>query len=177
MKHNCPSQLLAALIVIGPVTLIPTLAHSQEDSVCFMTDGYGQVIDLGNLCSGTNPGVFQAQIKRRDAGIPVIEVTFNGTRTFEMLFDTGASGTAITPQMAKALGVLPEGTVLVDTAGGRIRVFKGRVSSVAAGGIVANNLFVTINPSLPLGLIGQDLFGNYDVTIRRDFVEFTPRRQ
>ncbi|NEP01602.1 MAG: aspartyl protease [Symploca sp. SIO2E9] len=142
-----------------------------------MTDAYGQVIDLDNLCSGTSPGVFQAPIIRRAAGIPVIEVTFNGTRTFEMLLDTGASGTAITPQMAKALGVLPEGTVLVDTAAGRIRVFRGRVSSVSTGGIVANNLFVTIHPSLPLGLLGQDLFGNYDVTIRQDVVEFMPRRQ
>ncbi|NEO32483.1 MAG: aspartyl protease [Symploca sp. SIO3C6] len=142
-----------------------------------MTDDYGQVIDLGNLCGGNSSGVLQTKIVRRDANIPVVEVTFNGTRTFEMLLDTGASGTAITPQMAKALGVLPEGTVLVDTAAGRIRVFRGRVNSIATGGIVANNLFVTIHPSLPIGLLGQDLFGNYDVTIRKDVVEFAPRQQ
>lgn len=162
------------MVMLG-VIVIPTVANSQEDSACFMIDDNGQALDLGNLCPGETSGVLQVPIKRRDAGIPVIDVTFNGRQTFEMLFDTGASGTAITPQMAQVLGVAPEGSALVYTAGGAVKVPIGRVTSVATGGIVANNLVVTINPSLPLGLLGQDLFGNYDVTIKKSVVQFHPR--
>ncbi|MGQ4649903.1 retroviral-like aspartic protease family protein [Lyngbya aestuarii] len=174
MKNHSPSQLITVLFLLGGVNLISSPANSQADSACFMVNDDGKVIDLGNLCTGENSRVMEAQIKRRDRGIPVIDVTFNG-RTFEMLFDTGASGTSITPQMARALEVAPEGTTLVDTAGGTIRVTTARVSSVTAGGVVANNLLVTINPSLPIGLLGQDLFGNYDITIKQDVVEFNPR--
>lgn len=175
VKNKLNSQLLTALMGTLAVLMMPTFANSQEDSACFMIDDSGQALDLGKLCPGETPRTLQVPIKRRDAGIPVIDVTFNGRQTFEMLFDTGASGTAITPQMAQLLGVAPEGSALVDTAGGRVKVPIGRVASVATGGIVANNLVVTINPSLPLGLLGQDLFGNYDVTIKKNIVQFHPR--
>ncbi len=48
--------------------------------------------------------VFQAPIKRRASGTPVIEVTFNGMQQFEMIVDTGASGTVIAQQTASCLG-------------------------------------------------------------------------
>ncbi|NER25925.1 MAG: aspartyl protease [Symploca sp. SIO1C2] len=142
-----------------------------------MTDDNGNVIDLGELCGLGTPGNgrLQIPIKRRDANIPVVEVTFNGTKTFEMLFDTGASGIAITPQMATALGVEPEGRGIFETAGGTVEVPLGRVNSVAAGGVEAKNLVVSINKFLDIGLLGQNFFGSYDVTIREDFIEFSPR--
>jgi len=37
----------------------------------------------------SNQTVFQAPIKRRASGTPVINVTFNGTQQFEMIVDTG----------------------------------------------------------------------------------------
>ena len=37
-----------------------------------------------------NQKVFQAKIKRRAGGTPVIDVVFNGNKTFEMIVDTGA---------------------------------------------------------------------------------------
>jgi aspartyl protease family protein len=178
VKRYLKSQLFTLLIVITGASLTASISNAQEDSACFMTDANGRTINLGNLCSGAtsnSPRKLQALIKRREGGTPVIEVTFNGRQTFEMLFDTGASDTVITPQMAQALRVVPQGSAIFETAGGIIRVPLGRVTSVAAGGIVINNLVVGINPSLSLGLLGQDFFGNYDVTIKQNVVEFRPR--
>ncbi len=176
MKRHLQSQLtLTMLIAIAGVTLTPAVSHSQDNSGCFMVDDRGRVVDLGGLCPSGTSGALQATIKRREGGTPVIDVTFNGRQTFEMLFDTGASATSITPQMAQALGVVPEGTAIVETAGGIIRSPLGRVTSVAAGGIVSNNIVVSINEFLPLGLLGQDFYGGYDVTIKQNVVEFRPR--
>ncbi|MDO4929490.1 MAG: retropepsin-like aspartic protease, partial [Corynebacterium sp.] len=65
-----------------------------------------------------NPQVFQAKIKRRAGGTPVIDVVFNGNKTFEMILDTGASGTLISQRMATALGVRPVRTVRAGIADG-----------------------------------------------------------
>ncbi|NEP09873.1 MAG: clan AA aspartic protease [Symploca sp. SIO2C1] len=177
VKQYLPKKLLTGLIAIAGISLIPTVAHSQEGIPCFMTDDNGNVIDLGELCGIGQPGTgeLQVPIKRRVANIPVVDVTFNGTKTFEMLFDTGASGVAITPQMAAALKVKKEGVGISETAGGLVPVAFGRVNSVAAGGVEANNIVVTINEFLDIGLLGQGFFGSYDVTIREDVIEFSPR--
>jgi aspartyl protease family protein len=120
--------------------------------------------------------VFQAQILRRQAGIPVIQVVFNGRQPFEMMVDTGASGTVITPIMAEVLGVIPTGRGLADTPSQRGVEFEvGLVDSIEVGGATANNIAVAIAPALDVGLLGQDFFGEYDVTIKEDVVEFRTR--
>ncbi len=121
------------------------------------------------------PGVFLAKIKRRKANIPVIEVTFNGKQKFEMMLDSGASGTVITPAMAKALGVVEQGTVEAQTPNGVATFPVGRVTSMEAGGLAINNLVVAISPALDIGLLGQDFFGHKDITIKRDVIEFRSR--
>ncbi len=123
-------------------------------------------------------GVFQAAIKNRHGGTPVVDVIFNGGQQFEMIVDTGASGTVITQQMAAALGIVPIGRTKANTASDRNVEFAiGNVSSMEVGGAVVNNIPVAIAPTanLDLGLLGQDFFSNYDVTIKRDVVEFRPR--
>lgn len=123
-------------------------------------------------------GVFQVAIKSRKGGTPVVDVTFNGSQQFEMIVDTGASGTVITQQMAAALRVAPIGTATANTASDRnVEFFIGRVNSIAVGGAVVNNVPVAIAPTanLDIGLLGQDFFSNYDVTIKRDVVEFRTR--
>ncbi len=125
-----------------------------------------------------NQGVFQAAIKNRYGGTPVIDVTFNGNEQFEMIVDTGASGTVITQQMASALRVVPTSRAKANTASDRNVEFAiGNVNSIEVGGAVVKNVPVAIAPTanLDLGLLGQDFFGNYDVTIKRDVVEFRPR--
>jgi predicted aspartyl protease len=123
-----------------------------------------------------NQKVFQAKIKRRDGGTPVIDVVFNGNKTFEMIVDTGASGTLITQRMASALGVRPVRTVRAGIADGSVVEFPlGIVRSIRVGGAVIQNVEVAIAKQMQIGLLGHDFFGNYDVKIKKDVVEFYVR--
>ncbi|MBD2530532.1 retroviral-like aspartic protease family protein [Nostoc flagelliforme FACHB-838] len=121
--------------------------------------------------------VFTAPIKRRIGGTPIVEVTFNGRQQFEMIVDTGASGTIITQQMANALGVVTVGKAKANTASSRAVEFPvGYVNSMAVGGVMVNKIPVAIaGAELETGLLGHDFFGNYDVTIKRNVVEFRPQ--
>lgn len=122
-------------------------------------------------------GVFRVPITRRMGGTPVVNVTFNGTQTYEMIVDTGASGTLITQAMASALGVTSVGQVRVDTASARDVAFPlGYVNSIEVGGAIATDVVVAVaGPDLSIGLLGHDFFGNFDVTIRQNEVEFRAR--
>jgi predicted aspartyl protease len=123
-----------------------------------------------------NQKVFQARIKRRAGGTPVIDVVFNGNKTFEMIVDTGASGTLITQRMAQVLGVRPLRTIKAGIADGSIVEFPiGRVQSIGVGGAQIRNVEVAIARQMEIGLLGHDFFGNYDIKIKRDVVEFYPR--
>ncbi len=121
--------------------------------------------------------VFTAPIKRRIGGTPIVEVTFNGQQQFEMIVDTGASGTVITQDMANALGIVPVGKAKANTASSRAVEFPvGYVNSMAVGGVIVNKVAVAIaGAELETGLLGHDFFGNYDVTIKRNVVEFRPQ--
>ncbi|MBV6628213.1 MAG: retroviral-like aspartic protease family protein [Rivularia sp. (in: Bacteria)] len=120
---------------------------------------------------------FRAPIKRRIGGTPIINVTFNGKQTFEMIVDTGASGTVITQRMAKSLGVITVGKAKANTASAQSVEFPiGYVDSMEAGGVKVKKVAVAIAGSeLQNGLLGHDFFGNYDITIKSDVVEFRPR--
>ncbi len=124
-----------------------------------------------------NNEVFIAPIKRRIGGTPIIEVTFNGTQRFEMIVDTGASGTVITQKIAAALGVVPVGKAKANTVSAKAVEFPiGYLDSMEAGGMTVNKVPVAIaSTELETGLLGHDFFGNYDVTIKRNVVEFRPQ--
>jgi predicted aspartyl protease len=173
-----PQAILLALSF--SLTAIATFAQSQEG--CYMTDSNGRVISLGTLCGETNvnPGAtalrsFQVPIKRHDSGTPVIEVVFNGQQTFEMLVDTGASHTVITPAMAQTLGLKPVGVTTAQTVGGPAIFPLGLVNSMSAGNINLRDVVVAVAPTMDIGLLGQDFYGSYDITIREKIVEFRPR--
>lgn len=121
--------------------------------------------------------VFKAPIKRRVHGTPVIDVTFNGTQTFEMVVDTGASGTVVTQAMAKSLNIVPEGEIKANTASAKGVTFRsGKVESIAVNGAVAQNIQVAIGGTdLEIGLLGQNFFSKYDVSLKQDVVEFHSR--
>lgn len=147
-----------------------------------MLNSNGEQINLNGLCgnnsstSTVTPGVFRAPIKRRHAGIPVIEVMFNGQHQVEMMVDTGATGTLLPPAIAQRLGVQIEGKVIANTPSDQgVEFPAGRVASVNAGGAVAKNLVVIIAPALSMGLLGQNFFGRYDMVIKEDVVEFRDR--
>jgi aspartyl protease family protein len=176
------------------VASIPVQALAQEHEGCFLTDSKGRVITLDSLCPSTSipapqsgdtlpppPGIASqgsglvvVPIKYRSGGTPVIDVKFNGSQTVEMLVDTGATGTVITQEVATALSVTESGTTTVDTASEKgVEFSLGQVQSLeVAPGIVIRDVTVAIGPTLDMGLLGQDLLGQYDITIRDRTIEF-----
>ena len=192
-KLRQPLLVVTTVISLSSSILLGTVANSsravaQESEGCFMRNSSGRTLNLSQSVCGFLPkeltpatssaaksGVFQAKIKRREANIPVIEVTFNGKQKFEMMVDSGASGTVITPAMAKALGVVLQGTVQAQTPNGVATFPLGRVTSIEAGGLAVQNVVVAISPSLDIGLLGHDFFGNKDITIKQDVIEFRSR--
>jgi hypothetical protein len=115
--------------------------------------------------------VYRVWIKYRRGRIPIIDVNFNGKRKFEMMVDTGASGTMITREMAAALGVEVVGEIPIGTASGKALAPVGYIRSIEAGGAMVKNVPVTIGP-LDVGLLGHDFFGDCELTIKRDVIEF-----
>lgn len=157
-----------------------TIASSGGTSVIRPTSPASSSITRRSESSVSEPSdtsSFRAPIIGRAGGTPIVSVNFNGGQSFPMILDTGASGTVITPAMASSLGVEPVGETSVSTASARNVTFDlGYVDSMELGGIVIQDVLVAVsNPELELGLLGNDFFGNYDVTIREDHVEFNPR--
>lgn len=184
MKRFRPTLFLitgVTLFSIGTISSNRSHVAIAQEAECFMVNPSGQTVNLSRLCGGnssagvrTTPDVFQAPIKRRQGGTPVVDVTFNGQHTFEMLLDTGASQTTITPAMAAALRFVPTGTERARVANGDVLEFPmGRVASIAVGGMAVNDTVVSVG-AVPL--LGQNFFGGYDITIKQNVVEFRIRR-
>ena len=114
---------------------------------------------------------FRIPIKYRKNRIPVIDVTFNGNQRFEMMVDTGASATMITQNMARELGARPIGETQAMTAAGTTTVQVAVVRSISVAGSTIREVPVSIGP-LDVGLLGHDFFGDCDISINRDYVEF-----
>ncbi|MBW4681169.1 MAG: retroviral-like aspartic protease family protein [Microcoleus vaginatus WJT46-NPBG5] len=165
------TELAGIEVPVIPSTSEVPIIPSTSDVTSRSSSSYGSSKE-----SGSRPEVILAPIKRRAGGTAVIEVTFNGRQTFDMIVDTGASGTVITSKMASVLGVRPEGSMTADTPSAKAVTFPiGRVDSMEVGGAVVNNVPVAIASQLDIGLLGQDFFGGYDVTFREDVVEFHSR--
>ena len=110
--------------------------------------------------------VAQIPIVNRMGGIPVVPVTLTGnegTQQFTMLFDTGASGTLITPAMARNVGVVIVGEATVIVADGRqVQLPVGYVDTLEVGGLVVRDILVGIGGDV--GLLGQDVYGQYGIS-------------
>lgn len=106
-------------------------------------------------------------VVRRLHGTPVVQVTFNGTKTYDMILDTGASRTLITRAMANELAVIATERMVAATASESEVVFElGRVESISMGDITLSNARVSIGDSVSIGLLGNDFLNGYDITIR-----------
>ncbi len=106
-------------------------------------------------------------IVRRLHGTPVINVTFNGEKSYEMILDTGASRTLITRQMASELSVVATERMVAATASHAEVIFDiGRMQSISVGNITLTGASVSIGESIEVGLLGNDFLRGYDVTIR-----------
>ncbi|MDV3353698.1 retropepsin-like aspartic protease [Leptothoe sp. LEGE 181152] len=125
--------------------------------------------------AATATGVARVPIIQRRGGTPVIAVNFNGRR-YPMILDTGASHTHITRSMANDLGINVVGQASVATASNsRAVVDVGYVESISVGNITHRNLPVSIGDAVPIGLLGNDVYKNFDVILQVNSVEFRPR--
>jgi aspartyl protease family protein len=174
---------------------LPTPAIAQEYAGCFWIDDRGKRIDLSEFCPqpipvetneigsrspnapGTTPDSISVPILRREAGVPVVSVLFNG-RPYDMLVDTGASVIVLPGRMGRELGLQSSGSMFVTTASAsRVEFGVAQVASVQLGSLVMNNLDVAIarDDTLEMGLLGQNFFSSYDLTLRQDTIEFSHR--
>ena len=185
---------VGAIVISGLVWSTGWNDISAIAQSCYMVTASGQRISLGTICGEvpaaadttpsptlkrvqppTRDGIYRAKIKRRLSSTPVIDVAFNG-RTFEMIFDTGASSTLITKKMAEALQLRPQGyreVVIAD--GSTIKFPITIINSATSGGMPARRLTVTVAENADIGLLGHDFFSKYDVKIKRQVIEFQPQ--
>jgi predicted aspartyl protease len=122
---------------------------------------------------------YYATIKSYKSGIPLIDVTFNGSLHFEMMVDTGASSTMITESMSKALNVETLTYVTANTPSGETKFPVGYVNSIAVGNDPAQNTVQEVPVAIgPVALLGHDFFGDCNISIKRDqnIVEFSQCR-
>ncbi|BDA66976.1 hypothetical protein CAL7716_011420 [Calothrix sp. PCC 7716] len=166
------------ITIVGTIVLTALPTRVKADSgICYMVTSSGQTVSLGKLCGATQDnGVFRVPIKRRSGKTPVIDVTFNGNQVYEMILDTGATGTLITQEMARAMNLKPSGTINASIADGSEVEFKTSVvNSIGVAGAVVSNVEVAIAPKAEIGLLGHDFFEKYDVKILEKQVEFHRR--
>ncbi|WP_299408255.1 retropepsin-like aspartic protease [Acaryochloris sp. IP29b_bin.148] len=118
-------------------------------------------------------------IKRRSAGVAIVDVKFNNRRTFEMMVDSGASKTVITRPMAKALGINAShvvGTLRASTANGYAEFPLVYIKAMEVGGLKSYQVPVAVaGPDMQIGLLGQDFLQKYDFTFRGNQIEFHKR--
>lgn len=121
-----------------------------------------------------SPQFFSTPIKGRNGGTPIIEVTFDGKKKYDMLFDTGATSTLITLAMAYELKLQAVGvskSVIAD--GSVVALPVAYVKMMEIDSRLKRKMLVSIAPpSMPIGLLGQDFFEGYEVTIKQNVIEF-----
>jgi len=172
-----------------------------QDSSCFMITSQGRRINLDSLCGSSDRtenrstpvgsqsssnasrakidinGTIKIPIKRRLKNIPIVDVTFNGDRVYEMMFDTGASHTLITAEMARSLNATPYNSAEFSIADGSTVKFPvGEVKSIEISSLKIQVMPVAIAVKSDIGLLGNDFFGQFDIKIGRSEIELSPRK-
>ncbi len=137
-------------------------------------------------CRSPRPPVFsggvESPLAQSRRGTVFVPVAVNG-RPLRFIFDTGATISAVTPATAQALGLVPDGSTLVN---GTIEAQLATLQSLSVGSIRHDHVRVAI-VALPEerridehfdGVLGLDILGQHDVAIdipRHRFV-FYPAR-
>src|SRR3954454_13545925 len=118
------------------------------------------MLTLACLCSHADTVPFE---QSRRGGI-VVEVRLNGRGPFKLLLDTGSSHSAISADVANALGAFPvERAVVASPIGESIRTVV-RLNRFEVGPTVTSNVLASVIPAEAArrmqgfqGLIGQDV--------------------
>ena len=113
------------------------------------------------------PGTVVVPLARRGDGVVTASVTVNGLPR-DFIIDTGASITAISTSLARALGVALDGPrVDVRTANGRTSAVRARIDSLALGALRLRQVPTLVIDGLDghAGLLGLDVLARFDVDI------------
>ncbi len=113
------------------------------------------------------PGTVVVPLARRADGVVSAGVTVNGLPR-EFIVDTGASVTAISSTLARALGLALDGPrVEVRTANGRTSAVRIRLASLDLGALRLREVPALVIDGLDgyAGLLGLDILARYDVDI------------
>lgn len=104
-------------------------------------------------------------LKRGSDGHYRSEAFINGKKV-DVLVDTGATGVAISQQLADQLGLKSVTAIGVNTANGDSVGYMVRLKSVKIGGIEENNVSAMIAPNLDGDvLLGMSFLGRLDVRL------------
>ena len=105
----------------------------------------------------------------------LIDVHLNGRGPFQFAIDTGTSTTAITPQLAKELGIVSSPIGAGTTAGAQVGVRAGNIESFQLGGAKIDNMAVVVADFFEMlsaaigakldGIVGYNFLRNYKVAI------------
>jgi predicted aspartyl protease len=105
----------------------------------------------------------------------LVEVHANRKGPFQFAIDTGTSTTAITPELAKKLGVKGSPTGQGTTAGAHVAVTAGMLDSFMVGGakidrmpVVIADFFAALSEAVGAkldGIVGYNFLRNYNVVI------------
>ena len=136
-------------------------------------------------CRSPRPPVFAGgdplPLAESGHGTLFVQVVVNG-RPLRFIFDTGATISAVTPDTARALGLVPDGSTLVN---GTIKALLATVRTLAVGTITHHHVRIAI-VTLPEerridehfdGVLGLDILAQHDVAIdipKHRFVFYPP---
>lgn len=105
----------------------------------------------------------------------LVDVYANGRGPFQFAIDTGTSTTAITPELAKQLGVVSAPIGPATTGGAQVDVTAAVLQSFQVGGaridslaVVAADFFAMLSNALGAkldGIVGYNFLRNYKVTL------------
>jgi predicted aspartyl protease len=105
----------------------------------------------------------------------LVEVQANGRGPFQFAIDTGTSTTAITPELAKQLGVVSSPIGAATTGGAPVNVTAGILKSFQLGGAKIDNMEVVMADFFPMlsqavgakldGIVGYNFLRNYKVVL------------
>lgn len=105
----------------------------------------------------------------------LVDVYANGRGPFQFAIDTGTSTTAITPELAKQLGVTSSPIGAATTGGAHVNVTAGVLQSFQVGGarihdstVVVADFFTMLSNALGAkldGIVGYNFLRNYKVAL------------
>ena len=127
--------------------------------------------------AGPSTAVTEVAMRLANPAKPLIlvDVYANGRGPFQFAIDTGTSTTAITPELAKELGVLTSPIGPATTGGSQVAVTAGVLQSFQVGGarihdssVIVADFFAMLSNAVGAkldGIVGYNFLRNYKVAL------------